>query len=103
MAELQEGSSLIDVPYDLKDLQVGALFIIPSGLDDSKGRVFRVISMENTAVYPVSMTCEIAPVYESTFDRQQLQHEDNNMNILLDDTSNFRLLKEDSPYDCEDK
>ena len=95
VAELQENSSLIDVPYDLKDLQVGALFIIPSGLDNSKGRVFRVISLQNIAVFPVSITCEIAPVYESTFDRQQLQHEDNNMNILLeDDKSNFRFLRE---------
>ena len=86
---------MIDVPYDLKDLQVGALFIIPSGLDNSKGRVFRVISLQNIAVFPVSITCEIAPVYESTFDRQQLQHEDNNMNILLeDDKSNFRFLRE---------
>lgn len=104
VAELQENSSLIDVPYDLKDLQVGALFIIPSGLDHARGRVFKVISIQNIAVYPSSITCEIAPVYESTFDRQQLQHEDNNMNILMDgDNSNFRLLKEDSPYNKEDK
>ena len=103
VAELQENSSLIAVPYDLKDLQVGALFIIPSGLDNAKGRVFKVISMENIAVYPASITCEIAPVYESIFDRQQMQHEDNNMNLLLDDDkSNFRLLKEDSPYKSED-
>ena len=103
VAELQENSSLIEVPYDLKDLEVGALFIIPSGLDDAKGRVFKVISMQNIAVFPVSITCEIAPVYESTFDRQQMQHEDNNMNILLeDDKSNFRLLKEDSPYNSEE-
>ena len=87
----------------MKDLEVGALFIIPSGLDNAKGRVFKVISMQNIAVFPVSITCEIAPVYESTFDRQQMQHEDNNMNILLeDDKSNFRLLKEDSPYNSEE-
>lgn len=99
VAELQEGSSLIDVPYDLPGLQMGALFIVPSGLDNTKGRVFRVISMQNIAVYPVSITCEIAPVYESTFDRGQMNHTDNDMNILRDDDkSNFRLLKEDSPY-----
>ena len=33
VAELQENSSIIHVPYDLPNLQVGALFIIPSGLD----------------------------------------------------------------------
>ena len=104
VAELQENASLIDVPYDLKDLQVGALFIIPSGLDNSKGRVFRVTRMENIAVYPSSITCEIAPVYESTFDRSQLQHKDNNMNLLADDNvKNFRLLKEDSPYNKKEE
>lgn len=96
VAELQENSSLIQVPYDLHDLQIGALFIVPSGLDNAKGRVFRVISMNNIAVYPPYITCELAPVYENSFDRGQLQHTDNNMNILMeDDKSNFRFLRED--------
>lgn len=99
VAELGESSSLIHVPYDLKDLQIGSLFIIPSGLDDSKGRVFRVIGMQNIAVYPASISCEIAPVYENIFDRRQLQHGDNDMNILLDDTSNTMFLKEDDRDD----
>ena len=103
VAELQENSSLIEVPYDIKGLEVGGLFIVPSGLDATKGRVFKIVSMQNIAIFPVSITCEIAPVYESTFDRQQMQHKDNNMNLLLDDDkSNFRLLKEDSPYNSED-
>ena len=65
VAELQEGSSMIHVPYDLPDLQVGALFEIPSGLDNGKGRVFRVISMSNIMVYPASIACELALEYES--------------------------------------
>ena len=64
VAELQENSSIIHVPYDLLNLQVGALFIIPSGLDKAEGRVFRVISMQNIMVYPASIACEIAPEYE---------------------------------------
>lgn len=64
VAELQENSSIIHVPYDLHDIQVGALFIIPSGLDKAEGRVFRVISMQNIMVYPASIACEIAPEYE---------------------------------------
>ena len=64
VAELQENSSIIHVPYDLPNLQVGALFIIPSGLDKAEGRVFRVISMQNIMVYPASIACEIAPEYE---------------------------------------
>ncbi|MBO5423956.1 MAG: hypothetical protein J6A25_00415 [Lachnospiraceae bacterium] len=64
VAELQESSSIIHVPYDLEDLQVGCLFEIPSGLDTAKPRLFRVISMQNIMVYPASIACEIAPEFE---------------------------------------
>lgn len=64
VAELQENSSMIHVPYDLSGLQAGALFIVPSGLDHAEGRIFRVISMNNIMVYPASITCEIAPELE---------------------------------------
>ena len=86
VAELQEGSSIIHVPYDLPDLQVGALFEIPSGLDNGKGRVFRVISMSNIMIYPASITCEIALEYTSV-DEQQLittAHEKEDMPLLID-------------------
>ena len=85
VAELQEGSSMIHVPYDLPDLQVGALFEIPSGLDNGKGRVFRVISMSNIMVYPASIACEIALEYESV-DEQHLTiaHEKEDMPLLID-------------------
>lgn len=66
VSELQENSSIIHVPYDLEHLEVGALFIIPSGIDQAKGRVFRVISMQNIMVYPASIACEIAPEYEDS-------------------------------------
>lgn len=67
VAELQENSSLIHVDYDLPNLQQGALFIIPSGLDNGEGRIFRVVSMSNSIVYPASITCEIVPEWEDTF------------------------------------
>ena len=74
VAELQENSSIIHVPYDLPNLQVGALFIIPSGLDKAEGRVFRVISMQNIMVYPDYIACEIAPEY---YDNDEpILHED---------------------------
>ena len=50
-SELQENASLISVPYDLKDLQVGAIFIVPSSIDNTKGRVFRVVRMRNSMIY----------------------------------------------------
>ncbi len=65
VAELQEGSSVIHVPYDLPDIQVGALFEVPSGLDNGASRTFRVISLSNIMVYPASISCEIALEYKS--------------------------------------
>ena len=86
VAELQENSSMIHVPYDLHDLQVGALFIVPSGLDKAEGRVFRVISMQNIMVYPASITCEIAPEYVDT-DEQTVTNDfsQSNFTVLVDD------------------
>jgi hypothetical protein len=85
VAELQEGSSMIHVPYDLPDLQVGALFEVPSGLDNGKGRVFRVISMSNIMIYPASIACEIALEYESNDEQHLLTaHEKENMPLLID-------------------
>ena len=66
VSELQESSSMIHVPYDLQGLERGALFIIPSGLDNAEGRVFRVINMQNIMMYPASIACEIAPEYYDT-------------------------------------
>ena len=86
VAELQEGSSLIHVPYDIPDLQVGALFEVPSGLDDGKGRLFRVISLANIMIYPASIACEIALEYTSN-DEQHLitvAHEMEDMPLLID-------------------
>ena len=68
VSELNENSSFIHVDYDLPNLQQGALFIIPSGLDNGKGRLFRVVKMVNEIVYPSSMTCEIVPEYEDDFE-----------------------------------
>ena len=67
VAELQQNSSFIHVPYDLPDLQQGALFIVQSGIDNAKGRLFRVVSMSTSMVYPASITCEIVPEYENTY------------------------------------
>lgn len=86
VAELQEGSSVIHVPYDLPDLQVGALFDVPSGLDNAPTRTFRVIKMSNIMIYPASISCEIALEYKSV-DEQHLittAHEKEDMPLLID-------------------
>jgi hypothetical protein len=84
VAELQEGSSIIHVPYDLEKLEVGALFEIPSGLDNAKPRLFRVISMQNIMVYPASIACEIAPEYFDTDEKTLVK-------ILLKQTLRYLL------------
>lgn len=85
VSELQENSSIIHIPYDTPDIQQGSLFIIPSGLDDGKGRLFRLIKISNIMVYPASIACEIVPEYETTYEESQ-----NNF-----DNSSFNLLREE--------
>ena len=88
VSELQESSSIIHVRYDLPNIQVGCLFIIPSGLDNAQGRVFRVTKLTNSIVYPASITCELVPEYENTFNES-----------LHDFTYNdFTLLEEEEGY-----
>ena len=83
VSELQENSSLIEVDYDLPGLQQGALFIIPSGLDDGKGRLFRVVSLSNSIVYPASVTCEIVPEYINTFEPEtSFDYTESDFNLL---------------------
>lgn len=85
VAELGEGSSIIHVPYDLPHLEVGALFVVPSGIDNAKGRVFRCISMQNIMVYPASIACEIAPEYEDTAQRNEVEDFSKTTNNVLVD------------------
>ena len=81
-SELSEESSLLHVPYDLFGLQKGALFVVPSALDGAKGRLFRVNELSTIAVYPASVSCLIAPMWESSFERSQMEHDDNDFILL---------------------
>lgn len=85
VSELQEDNSLIQIPYDTPNIQRGALFIIPSGLDDGKGRVFRVLDMSTIQITPAYIVCKIGPMYENTFEQSQFQHKDNDFNLLADE------------------
>ena len=85
VAELQESSSMIHVPYDLPGLQKGALFIVPSGIDSAEGRLFRVINMQNIMMYPASIACEIAPEWADVETaKTSKDFTDNNFNALID-------------------
>lgn len=89
VSELQESSSIIHVRYDLENIQVGCLFIIPSGLDNAKGRVFRVTKLANGIVYPASITCEIVPEYEDIFSETLHDHSDSSFNLLNEEDDGF--------------
>lgn len=82
VAELQEGASIIHIPYDTPGIQVGALFSFPSGIDNTPGRVFRVVSMMVTMIYPASISCEVVPEYKNDFERSLLDHKHNDFNLL---------------------
>ena len=85
VAELSTDASIIHVPYDLKGLERGSLFIVPSALDNSKGRLFKVLELSTIAVYPASVACKIAPVWESTYNETELNFKNNNFSLLRDD------------------
>ena len=89
VSELQDNSFIIHVPYDLDNLQQGALFIIPSGIDNAKGRLFRVVKLTNSIVYPASITCELVPEYEDTFDDSMLDFSDTDFNLLRREDSEY--------------
>lgn len=86
VSELQQDASIIHVDYDLPNLQVGSLFIVPSGLDDGVGRLFKVTRMSNIMVYPSSITCEIVPEYEDTIEQSTINDfTDMSFNVLQDE------------------
>ena len=89
VAELQENASIISVPYDLPNVQVGALIIIPSGLDNAEGRLFRIVQMSNIMVYPASITCQIVPEYQDNYDTALYDHSDNDFNLLKQEPNNL--------------
>ncbi len=88
VSELQENASIIHVPYDTPGLQVGCLFIVPSGIDDGKGRLFRCTKLTNIMVYPASIACEIVPEYENTFRKSLKSHKNNSFNLLNGEEEN---------------
>ena len=85
VSELQEDASIIHVEYNLPNIQLGALFIIPSGLDNTKGRLFRVTKLSNTMIYPSSMSCAIVPEYDNTFSKSLLNHKHTSFNVLREE------------------
>lgn len=85
ISELQENASVIHVPYDLKFLQQGALFFIPSGLDNVPNRLFRVTKLSNSMVYPASISCEIVPEFENSYSIENDNFKSSSFNVLAEE------------------
>ncbi len=85
VSELQEGSSIIHVAYDVPHLEVGGLVTIPSGIDDAEPRTFRIIGMKSIMIYPASIACEIAPEYEDVDELTiHTEYSNSSTNLLVD-------------------
>ena len=85
VSELQENASIIHIPYDLPEIQQGALFYLPSGLDNGKSRLFRVSRLSNIMVYPSSISCELVPEFENTFQQEQYNYTNSSFNVLKEE------------------
>lgn len=81
-SELLENAVIIHVPYDLQGIQQGALFIIPSALDNAKGRVFQVTKLSTSMIYPASITCQMVPYYPDEFTTRNFNHSEHNFSLL---------------------
>ena len=84
-AELQDQMSVISVPYDLENLQIGCLFEVPSAFDNTPGRLFRVTEMSGIQMYPASISCRLVQEYETDMNAADYE---------LFTESNFNLLRE---------
>lgn len=84
-SELEENLSIIHLPYDLERLQRGNIVIVPSPIDHTQGRVFRIEEMSSIMVYPSAITCKIGPIFESTIQGDERDYSSSNFNLLAVD------------------
>ena len=75
---------IIHVPYDTEHLQQGSLFIIPSGIDGARGRLFRVTDIRTIMQFPDRCLCRLVPEYETTVQPSQHVYDNTRFNYLKD-------------------
>ena len=91
-SELDTEATVISVPYDLEDLQVGCLFELPSAFDNSPGRLFRVVEMSAIPAYPASISCRVVPEYESIMsDADTKSFTSSNFNLLNEEDEEHEI------------
>lgn len=81
-SELVDSNPVIHVPYNLKGLQIGSLFIIPNPLNREQGRVFKVIEMSTIAIYPASVSCIIGPLLVNNSEKAEHDYTKSNFNLI---------------------
>ena len=85
-AERDETTPVIHVPYDLQGLEKGGLFEIPSGLDNAKARVFKVLDLGVAPIYPASVACKLGPMLQNELPSSQVVDFNKSDFNLLNDT-----------------
>lgn len=88
-SEQLQNISIISIPYDTPNIQVGALMVVPSAFDKTKGRLFRVTKISGIMIYPASLTCELVPEFENVFDKQLYNHSNDSMNAMAREDDNL--------------
>lgn len=89
-SELSDQSVVIHVPYNLHDLQAGCIFELPAGVDGGQPRWFKIIRMSNISVYPVSIACELGPLYQTTTEEETVREfKQSNFNLLNDESDKY--------------
>lgn len=92
-SELLEGEALVHVPYDTPKLESGGMLEVPSGIDGTPSKKFRILKMRTSMIYPSEVVCHIAPLFTSTSSSAVPQDYTNN---------NFTLLRHEEEKDEED-
>ena len=92
VSELSQNPAIISVPYNLHDLQVGCLFTLPSGFDNSPGRLFRVTEISSIMMYPASLTCQLVPEYPDTLDQSLKDHSQESFNLIQEESPQSPFL-----------
>ena len=93
-AELQEEASVIHLPYDLHDLQIGCIVEVPSAFDNTPSRKFRIVEMSAIPIYPASIACKIIPEYTTVVEKSDIEQFNNtNFNLLYEESGRHERWK----------
>ena len=86
VAELSESALVINFPYDTPNIETGCIVMVPSGIDNSPPRAFRIARMSTIMIYPASIACECVPEFADTVQRNEVEDfRNSSTNVLMRD------------------